>query len=451
MIFSATNEKYRKEKELFDYHQRMMEKSEYEYYKQANKEFRRKTQKIRTPLTLVGGSLSTTLFSARQKALSKIASGEELGRIESLVGNDVVGNIINNPIFGSLYGVSKGFGRRQRIQEDKALANQLGAIGKASRLSRSYSQLSTLFALPKMIGMATGAGTLGLKGLTSTLTGGSMPAILAMTAARMGISLLKAQKKAKLIAKRTPASKIEKVRSVSNIYQTQLRVLMSHGQVQSIDALKVSILSTIADRVGPISEIYAELEYLKKQKEKNIETFSSDYEKKTELEGETGVNRFLDFIEGSLGKAIAKYNPFQQLVDFLVEGKTPKQVQDELAKQYGFKSYAKLIEKKAEKMGITTAATQLLTMTSSQLIGTAQGYESKLIALNSGMYDLMRFQIQEIMTLRKVGYGISDVLSMEYEDKKEEYKGFLKGIIGAVDNFIKNTAQELEKLMIFLN
>jgi len=418
-----------------------------EYYRGKNEAFRERTKKIRMPLAMASG-VSRMAISSASTAKKAISQGEELSLFQKAVSSEVVSQIINSPVFGSLYGLSKGFGRRQRIQEEKALAPQMGLAGKAGRLSNIYSQAGTAFALPMMASLAMGKGTLGLHGLTSTLTGGAMAPMMGVMALQMAARMWAGSAKTKLRPKRVSEPEIVNKYSVSNQFQGQINRLLMAGQLQPADMLKLQYLGIIADRVGPLSAIYSEMDLQRQEKEKGSEAFESSYsERLYGSESEKGLfDKTLDFLEGSLTKTLAKYSPFQQITDALFGGEwNPKKVQEELAEQYGYKDVEEMNREEAAKFGINVDQHRLLVTTSQQLISSAVSFEAKNLALLSGMYDIGRLQALELATIRRHGFGVADNLlySGKVEDKTifERISDFFENFsipgVNAIANIIK--------------
>ncbi|MCK9439361.1 hypothetical protein M0Q39_04870, partial [Patescibacteria group bacterium] len=350
--------------------------------------------------------------------------------------------------------------KSKRLASERKYASQLGVVGKGSRILDNLSTLNYLISgLPRGLSML-GSGVIpGLNGvskkiprlehyLTGTagdvLSGGVSKAAkatgkhvteegtgfgigptglsLGLAGLQVGMSIYKSIKIARLQPRREhPDSLGRKYYGPDTSGQAMTRILSMAGtgkidpQTMSFMVLQViegDIRRSNLLLAGMRGEIASESDYRRQEKEKGSESFSTEYDSSILGKDDRGVVlRTLDVIENSLSSFKMKFDPITQLSAFafgLLRGRIvlPKHETSKLAKIYGYDDEKKMMKEKSIGFGAMLDQTKLLHTSSSAIRNMAPSLETSQLAIASATFDINRYMLAELMTIRMSGFGI---------------------------------------------
>ncbi|HQF37244.1 MAG TPA: hypothetical protein PLL26_06440, partial [Candidatus Dojkabacteria bacterium] len=280
--------------------------------------------------------------------------------------------------------------------------------------------------------LATGAKTGGLAGLASTGVGMIDKGITALLSSSTGVSLglaavsvlasiRKSMKMAKLQPNREPPDKFARKFYSSKMANEALNKVMTLAQ-RGVDPqtlsfmllqIQIAELQRLNMQVAAFrGEYRSENEFLREEKDKGKDTFEDSYEKEILGQDNRGlISRGLDRLEyGAL--RLQELNPIYQVSKTVVDlltGKgfrTSKDRIAELRKFYGYDDEKQLTKEKAEEFGIAIDQAKILHTPSRSIANLAPTFESKKLAFLSAIFDVNRFMLAELMTIRMSGFGI---------------------------------------------
>jgi murein DD-endopeptidase MepM/ murein hydrolase activator NlpD len=356
--------------------------------------------------------------------------------------------------------------RQKRLAYERGLKPQLGKVGTASSALDTLSMANRMMITPRVLSMIYGGGmpsslqsSMGLygagipmaKGIAGMMgaklpaamaggMGGAVTGALPFMAAQMGLSMWKQKKVAAITAQRKAGNTEEAKFSLSKGLDSQISMLAQKGLIQPGEQIRIQLLKWIESHTSVLPEMWSEQQYIREEKEKGFKGAGRAYRKGLGESEDLGlIGGIVDKAEGVMSKGLAKYDIFGQIFNFITTGKLPKQFQDELDTAYSRLSGEEKRESKrtARERGVSLAQSRLLEMTSSQLIDMAGSHESKMITILGAQFDVQRFFASEIMTIRKVGFGIPDNLVKD-NDFEQSGLGKLMDIIKAPFSAINN-------------
>jgi len=268
-------------------------------------------------------------------------------------------------------------------------------------------------------------------GLAGMFTG-----MIPYMALSMGAGIMKANKLAKLQVQRKQGGQVEKQHSLSSSLYAQITRLIAENQLTPPDQLKLQLLQWIESHTSVIPVIYEELDLMQQGKSKGVKQLekSQEYLKKDEKQS------LLTKIENVVHGSILKYDPVTQLINFITSKKMPKDALQELLGTKDEEKRREFIETKTRQFGLNRQQFQLLTMDSAQVLRMVDTYESKLLAIQSGIYDLIRLSTTELTTIRAHGFGIPENL-LYVKSASEE-----KSVFGRLFSSILNLPKMLTSL-----
>lgn len=304
-----------------------------------------------------------------------------------------------------------------------------GLKGGADKLTRGQISSAMSSAIKKGgIGgaAASGAGLLD-KGI-SGLLGSPMGIMMGMAGLQVGLSIYKSVKMAKLTPTRQTPDKY--ARNFYNPAQTNTsltKILTMNPAARDpqamgfvlqqktfmVQQLVVQELMRLNMQVaGFRGEYHTENDFVRQEKEKGENSFGERYGSEVYGEDDRGViMRGLDRLSHTITKAKNTFDPFTQLTNFafgLLRGKMilPGTEVSKIAKIYGFDDENKMMKERSESFGTAMDQTRLLHTPGRSVLEMAQTYESKMMALGVAQFDLNRYMLAELMTIRLSGYGI---------------------------------------------
>ena len=267
---------------------------------------------------------------------------------------------------------------------------------------------------------STGAGMLdkGISGLLSSPLGVSM----GMTGVQIGLSIYKSIKLAKLTPKRQIPDKLGRKYFGQDISGPAMNKILQMAGTGKIDPATLSfmVLQVIEGDIrksnvlisGVRGEIAAEADFIRQEKEKGEKGLSKTYGSEILGEDNRGmIDKSLDYLENTINQINTKFNPLRQMTDFafgLMQGKwvTPKGESSKIAKMYGFDDEKKMMKEKSESFGTTMEQTRLLHTPSKGIISMASTFDAKDLAIKMATYDINRYMLAELMTIRISAFGI---------------------------------------------
>ncbi len=399
-----------------------------------------------------------------QKWKNSTGFERDLKRLQQIKNNKLVsyGQLAGKPLayhdlgmlsqaFGmaALPGHAIGFQQRQlRAQEAKQQSKQLGIAGKAFRTSQmlntalaagsSASYLGAAlggYKIPSIrsamtTGIGKGLGFSGEKfmtgtsaasagtntastiasagtgqGILSSVASSMSPAMLAGMAAPIALSIAtsmwKGSKQKRLRGEPPIVSDIIQKYSRTKGIMQQTTMLLRSGQVKPGEALMIQVSKITADNTGALLAMYEIMETESQSKEKDAVTAIDDVYDST-LD-KSWIENLFDSTETRFNKFMMAYNPLAQL-GAMIGGKTPLQA----IREIGNEPDQKDVNITAKEYGISTSRVRYLNMDSGQLSMRATTYPGKELAISSGIYDINRFMLQELMLIRKYGHHLDD-------------------------------------------
>ncbi|MCD6436404.1 MAG: hypothetical protein J7L15_08490, partial [Clostridiales bacterium] len=288
--------------------------------------------------------------------------------------------------------------------------------------------------------MGLGSGT--ISGVQSTILGGAMsPLSLGLIATQLASSLMVNSKLKKLRTIRQSPDEIERKHSLSRYTDPMYKLGLITDQLKMPDQLEYQLLSFIEGHTSVLPSIYDNLNVEQQSKDKSSKKGQLNYDAKTNIEKKGLANTITD----NVSLLFAKYDPSVQLMNALVGKISPRKFIEQLK---GGPQLSTVTDKEAKslskQMGISSQSIKLLTIKSSNLIGSTKTYEEKMIMLTSGIYDINRLIGQETINIRSQGFGIDTKFGAV--DKKKTLSQKIGGVItnipgiGAIANIIHDSA-----------
>lgn len=340
------------------------------------------------------------------------------------------------PGIGALYGSMRGIrnvNQMKRMAKERQYSEHLGGVGKASRVIDNTMRVSKIthglpiaasmmagaplgsaFSAvnPSMMmykGMATGAAgaanMMGMKGVGSAIAGaGTIGPMVALIGTQIALSMAKSARLSKITAQRKSSDKIIDEHSPGRNLTTYISQMAAQRQpgLNSVEYLKLQMMKIQIDYLSVLPAIYSEMEYVREEKEKQVEGSTSTLDKRLDGPGQQGIfSRGLDKFEYGISKTLAKYDIFGQLFNFIATGQTPKGMLDDLKLAYGgSKSFSKDEETNSALLGLTLGEYRLLTMKPSDLGRIGQSWEEKVIMYLQGIFGTTQITAKESTNAR---------------------------------------------------
>lgn len=293
----------------------------------------------------------------------------------------------------------------------KEHASVFGKAGQIERLTNVFFRTLSLAALPATIAQFTGA-KFGTPVLHKLFYGSLWPVGYGMIGANILASIVRGRKMSQVMPTPMTATEAERRYSKSGALRGVLVKLRSTGAITPGESLLAQLLGLIEAHTSVLPYLHEE----KEKKESGAKAAPFIYQGRMERGEESGiVDTILDRIEFAFSK-IGKYDPLGQIFTFLFTGKTPRQVQKEMERVYGPKeTRAESLERKAK--GIFFQQQRLVKTSGASIADMASGYEGKMLALQIAIYDVLRFSLGELVTIRAQGHQIQEQMIKVEEDR----------------------------------
>jgi len=321
---------------------------------------------------------------------------------------------------------------------------QLGATGKAASLMNGLNSVKmaalattgTLgFGMSQLPGMAMSGKAAALMGVTKGLTGKigatalngvgatglaagvTAPVIAgALTLALPSIAgaILNAKadnKRKKIRGGKESTSSLEKKTSRSRGLSSIISQLTSANELSAADQIKIELLKMIESHTSPISIIASATKYTEDQRTKDVNASTDEYRHtinrdKIEANEDPGIFQKTAKVSSygfdrsviGLQQLLARF-PIQQLMTLILEGKgrgTVINEVDEMAFNRKLEyNRPQRLQKLSRETGLSLPHLKLLTTPSYTLLGGSESPEAKMITLQSGIFDLLRYQFKQ--------------------------------------------------------
>lgn len=299
------------------------------------------------------------------------------------------------------------------------------AVGQAGVLG-TKSLTGAAFYNPMMqLGQSIAPGMLG--------TGLGFAAPMAL---HMGLSALKGRQMRRIISrKKSPFAEAEKL-SQSRELQNYIQQATTQGTIQPGETFMINLLRMIEVNTATNPALYTLMEKQEQDRDKSAEAGKyglrgislSEDDDKMNLLDKAGMG-----LQRVLSTAVAKYDIFGQLFNFMFTGKMPKDAVKDIESAYGeTKAEKREREKAASLMGIATTRLKAMTIPPSSLISIGETFESKQLALQAVTLQNLQIAAQELITIRRLGHNIPDNIAGGYvapKPTKEKIGDILKGAI----------------------
>jgi len=272
-------------------------------------------------------------------------------------------------------------------------------------------------------------------GLTSFAKLAASPAIAGMVAfASLGMitSLARSFAMRKYRPRDINAYEIEQQTAASPMIRPYLNTLIAVDKnVKPIDILQLQVLMLIEQHTSIIPLLYNLLH-------QNIETKHVTSEEARDIIYSEIVSPYeshwYEKPQKFLESLNIRFNPAAQLLTWLTTGLSPKEFIDKVL--YREENRRKEIESYVSNWGVNYTTASLLATEASNLIHKAKSYESKVVTLLAGIYDLNRAQLQELITIRKYGFGLKESVQTQ-EDTGIPYRTVFEGLLSSAFKLAK--------------
>ena len=307
-------------------------------------------------------------------------------------------------------------------------------------------KLSELAGAKTGVAGVAGAG-LGLldKGISSLLaspTGVS----LGLAAISVVASIRKSMKLARLQPTQKPPDKFARKFYAPSPTSSSVRKVLSLAQ-RGVDPqtltfmlmqIQISEMQQLNMQVaGFRGEYQSEIDFRKQQHEKGTEAFEKGYSKDILGEDDRGyISKLFDKMEYGVLR-LQEYNPIYQVSKTVIDLLTGKGFRtsrariEELKKFYGYEETSKEMKEKAEEFGVALDQTRLIHTPSRSISDLADSLESKKLAFLSATYDVNRYMLAELMTIRMSGFGIGQ--SILYRKEPGIFKQFISDMFDTLN------------------
>jgi len=267
--------------------------------------------------------------------------------------------------------------------------------------------------------------------LSSIITHPAVPVATVFAATGMITALARSFAMRKYRPKNVNAYELEQQTSASYQLQPLLMQLISRdNRVVPISVLQLQTLMLIEQHTSIIPLLYNLLHQSSEIKRTGSEEGRDIiYGKQVEPEDIYWFEKPQKFLE----KLRVKYDPFTQLINYIATGKNPREFIKEILEREKTRNEER--QKISKELGISYTTASLLGTNALYLISQAKSYESKVIALLSGIYDLNRSQLSELMAIRKYGFGIKESINVELNEPFQ--KSFINIIGDTVKGIVK--------------
>lgn len=309
---------------------------------------------------------------------------------------------------GRFAGGISTLGRSVRTANLMAQLGGLGLKGVGGALGRAGAGMGGLTggAIGGMGGMLGKAGA-GLGGLLPSggissipsLIGG--PAMWGLIAAQTIGGMVGRSKLKKIMAVKKPGVQEAKKYSISDSLRGQINALTAQGLIQPTDQLKIFLLSAIETHLALVPELYSIVEYMSQKREKAGARIKGATKR---LGQET---REFAGITEMLQTFTAKFDPFTQLFNLILGGKTPKQMLETIRGGREGRWARKVHEIRAAKFGVSVSSARILTMNTGSFISKIGDLEDQKVTALIIQTQFQQLMARELVTLRK-GMGIEE-------------------------------------------
>lgn len=356
--------------------------------------------------------------------------------------------------------------RQKRLAYERGLKPQLGAVGTGASALDTLSMANRLMITPRVLSMIYGGGMpsslqssmglyragvpmakhlAGLAGLKlpaamSSGMGGTMLGMAPFMAAQIGMSMWKQKRINAITAQRKSGGQEEAKFSFSKQLDAQINQLSAKGMLQPGEQINIQLLKWIEAHTSVLPELWAEQQFTREEREKGTIGAGKAYRKSLGF----GDNRsifatMVDKAEGFTSKALARYDIFGQIFNFLSTGKLPKRFQQELEMAYHDFSGKERKQAKttARERGLSLEQSRLLEISSKRLMDMAGGHDAKMLTILGASFDIQRLMASELLTVRREGFGISDTAikgPATQESAGNKIKDFLTAPFRAIAN-----------------
>jgi len=350
---------------------------------------------LKIPFSLMGMGLTLKAFPYVSSFLGKIASYPF--SLDTFVG-DALQSALLSPLTLANFAISN-----------------LGSLllSSGAYLTRAFSPiniLSPLSFLPPFTTLSSFASQLPIVGQAL-----SSPGVLpfgSLVLGNLALSFIRQLAFRKYKPQNVDAYEIEQQTSASQAIQPFLiRAVTLDKSIKTIDVLMLQTLMLIEAHTSIIPLIYNLLHSEKETKRVNVDFTSEREYWDLTLVGRENI-AWYEPIRKKLSELEFKLNPLSQLFTFITTGMTPKQFIERVI--YGEERYIKEVESFSSILGTNQSVTVLLGKSAGILISNARTYEAKMLMLVSGIYDLLRQAVLELITIRKLGFSIESSFNISY-------------------------------------
>lgn len=315
----------------------------------------------------------------------------------------------------------------------KSLLSQSSSLSSLGLYGSVYSGIGNmLYSIPGLSNVLSLDAQLPVLGsfLSPTLLGAFGFSMLGM-----GISFIRSLAMKKYRPKQIDAYQLESQTSASSALQPYIiRAVQEDKNISSIDVLQLQVLMLIEAHTSIIPLLYNLLHAKFEEKRADVELATDKkYEgitNKPEIEWYEKPQKYLEMFR-------YKFDPFSQLVAFITSGKTVSQYYRTL---FGKDIRKMEVEKQSQALGISENATNLLGTSASGLMKSGNTFESRILMLVGGIYDLLRQAVKELITIRKAGFGIEKSVEVSFTGEGGGWRENIERLIGGIAKTIKNTA-----------
>lgn len=377
---------------------------------------------------------------AAKPAVAAEAAGAAAPGLMRQIGESI-GGVAFSPWGAALQVLGKAPGTVRKTYEAQAYrryAKELGAAGTAGRFAGGISTLGRSFRAANLMAQLGGLGLKGAGGAMAQagagmggLAGGALggmggllgkagtglgallpkggmssipsliggPAMWGLIAAQMAGGMIGRAKLKKIMAVRKPGLTEAKKFSISDSLRGQINALTAQGLIQPVDQLKIFLLSAIETHLALVPELYSIVEYMSQKREK------AGARIKGTTKGLGQEARQYAGITELLQTFTTKFDPFTQLFNFILGGKTPKQMLETIRGGREGRRAREIHERRATKLGVSVSSARILTMNTGSFISKVGDLEDQKITALIIQTQFQQLMARELVTLRK-GMGI---------------------------------------------
>jgi len=251
----------------------------------------------------------------------------------------------------------------------------------------------------------------------------SLGFMLPIMAMQMGLSIWKARR----IAKLRGQDSVDVSRySIANKLDPYIQQATSQGQLSIGDQIQLELLKAIERHTCIIPAWYQEWHH--KYKATTYDYKQGFYKSEDTYEK---IHDVFDNIQFKLSELINKFDPFSQLMTFLLTGRTPRRTLEILRQIRG--EDRKELEKRRLALGVSYSQFRLMSTSGPQLVASVPD-AAKQLTLLTASYDLQRFILAELTSIRRYGFGLRSTIAYQPEERKSILGRLLSGIQSIIDS-----------------